>query len=261
MLDSLDHGKVLLLDGVIQLFERDEFIYHEMIAHVPMFCHPCAEKILVIGGGDGGTVREVLKHPTVEKVVMVEIDSQVVDTSRRFMPNVGTAFDDPRLEVVFEDGFKYIAEIDETFDIVIVDSSDAQGPAEVLYQAAFYENVSKRLNHNGILVTQAESPIYDHDIQIPMLEDQQRYFNRVHLYFFPTLSYPGAIWSFGFAAQNVCPLADFNDESVFNSDIVTRYYTPSIHRAAFILPPFLEKAYQDVLTPTGSGENQKPAPG
>ena len=169
IIETAGHGKMLVNDGMVMLSERDEFIYHEMIAHVPLFVHPNPRRVLVIGGGDGGTVREVVKHRSVERVVLVEIDEMVVAACRAHIPSVATSFDDPRLELRLEDGVKYVADTGERFDVVIIDSTDPVGPAEPLFNRGFYQDAAGVLTDDGILITQAESPYYDHDVQFSML--------------------------------------------------------------------------------------------
>lgn len=243
------HGVMLLNDGCIMLSERDEFVYHEMIAHVPLFVHPLPKRVLVIGGGDGGTVREVLRHSKVTRVVMAEIDEMVVKACREHLPSVSCALDDPRLELLIEDGVKYVADTKEEFDVVIVDSTDPIGPATPLFNKAFYEGVSSVLTSDGILITQAESPFYDHDLQEPMLMNQRPFFKKLHMYLFPTLTYPGGLWSFGFASKGLCPVKDFDPDHARESGISTRYYNPDIHRAAFMLPNFVAENLGQVLDP------------
>ena len=249
VVETAGHGAMLLNDGMIMLSERDEFAYHEMIAHVPLFEHPRPRRVLVIGGGDGGTVREVLKHPGVERVVMVEIDEMVVKACREFMPAVSCALDDPRLELLIDDGVRYAARTRERFDVVIVDSTDPVGPAEPLFNRSFYKNVAGLLTPDGILVSQAESPFYDADIQRPMLLAQRPFFKHLHLYLFTNLTYPGGLWSFGFAAKGQPPLTHYNPERVKQADIALRYYNSEIHRAAFALPTFVRDALAGVLDP------------
>ncbi len=241
------HGNMLLNDGLIMLSERDEFIYHEMIAHVPMFCHPNPKKILIIGGGDGGTAREVLRHDCAEKVVMVEIDEMVVDACKKHFPSVSCALDDPRRELLIGDGVKYVASTDEIFDIVIIDSTDPIGPAEPLFSDDFYEDVSKILSTSGILITQAESPFYDAPVQVSMLSSQKNFFKRLHVYLFTNLTYPGGAWSFGFASNNLCPIKNFDQTRFEKSKLKTKYYNPGVHFASFMLPEFMKNNLEGII--------------
>lgn len=246
------HGRVLINDGVFMLSERDEFIYHEMIAHVPLFVHPDPKQVLIIGGGDGGTVREALRHKTVERAVMVEIDGTVVEAARGHLPGLSCALDDPRLELRIEDGVGYAAnavEASEKFDVAIVDSTDPVGPARPLFDRDFYGNISRLLSADGILVTQAESPFYDRDLQRPMLANQRPFFPRLHLYLFQSLLYPGGLWSFGFASKGLCPIRDLDPVRVRAAGFPLNYYTPAIHRAAFALPAFLLEDRGALLDP------------
>ena len=249
IIQSADHGRILLNDGVVMLTERDEFIYHEMIAHVPLFVHPRAEKVLIVGGGDGGTAREVLRHPSVKRVVMVEIDAVVVEACREFLPEVSTGLDDARLQLIIDDGIRFAAETDERFDVVIVDSTDPEGPGTGLFGRPFYADVARILSPQGILVTQAESPFYDSDTQASMFSHQRPLFNRLHMYLYTTLSYPGGLYAFGFASKGLCPMAEFDPQRVRASGLVTRYYTADVHRGAFMLPAFLGERFASLLDP------------
>ncbi len=246
---TADHGVTMLLDGIFQLTERDEFIYHEMIAHVPLFVHPAPKRVLVIGGGDGGTVREILRHKTVEQVVWIEIDEMVVDACRTYFPTVSCVWGDPRLQLRIDDGIKFVKESSDTFDIVIVDSTDPIGPGEPLFNEAFYNGAANLLAEDGILITQAESPFYTPKIQQRMLMNQRPFFPKLHLYLYTTLTYIGGFWGFGFASKQLCPLADFNPKKVTTAGIATKYYTPGIHRAAFTLPAFVSENLVDVVDP------------
>ena len=243
------HGNILLNDGIIMLSERDEFVYHEMIAHVPLFVHPSPKRVLVIGGGDGGTVREIIRHPEVERVVMVEIDEMVVNVCREHIPSVSCALDDPRVELLIEDGAKYVAGTQEKFDVIMVDSTDPIGPSIPLFSKAFYKNVTSVLASDGILISQAESPFYDQDLQRSMLMNQRPFFKKIHLYLFSTLTYAGGLWSFGYASESLCPIADFDPARVEKSGISTRYYNPGIHFSAFALPNFVSEGLNDILNP------------
>ena len=243
------HGCMLLNDGLIMLSERDEFVYHEMIAHVPLFVHPSPRHVLVIGGGDGGTVREVLKHSEISRVVMVEIDDMVVRACRTYLPTLSAAMDDPRLELLIEDGVKYVARTKEKFDIVIIDSTDPVGPAAPLINKPFYEKVAGLLKPDGILISQAESPWYDHEIQHAMLMNQRPFFKKLHIYLFSTLTYPGGLWSFAYGSKNLCPIRNFEPTRVERSGILTRYYNPGMHRSAFMLPNFVAENLSSVIDP------------
>jgi spermidine synthase len=244
---TMNHGAVLINDGIIMLTERDEFIYHEMIAHVPLFVHPSPKNVLVIGGGDGGTVREILKHDGIERVVMVEIDEVVVAACRRHLPSVSQALDDPRLEIIFADGIQYVAETTERFDVAMVDSTDPIGPGAGLFEKSFYANMTRILTAQGILVTQAESPFYDLEFQQTLFSNQRSYFKKLHTYLYTTLAYVGGLYCFGFASKGLCPLKDFNPGRFAASRIATRYYNADIHRAAFMLPQFIKEKLGETL--------------
>ncbi len=252
LVKTKDHGAMLLNDGIIMLSERDEFCYHEMIAHVPLFVHPRPKKVLIIGGGDGGTAREVLRHPDIERAVMVEIDEMVVAACREHMPLVSRALDDPRLELRIEDGVKYVANTDERFDIAIVDSTDPIGPAEPLFNAEFYEGIARVLSDDGIFVAQSESPFYDPHLQLPMLKNQRPFFARLHLYLFANLTYPGGLWSFSFASKKYDPITDFDGKRAEKAGLSLRYYNPGVHQAAFMLPNFVWENLGEVLDRPGA---------
>jgi spermidine synthase len=244
-------GNMLLNDGMIMLSEKDEFIYHEMISHPALFTHPNPERVLIIGGGDGGTAREVLRHPGVKRVVMVEIDALVVEASRKYLPTVSCALDDPRLEIIIDDGVKYVASAPERFDVVLIDSTDPVGPAAPLFDSDFYRDVAGILTDDGILITQAESPFYDAEIQRQMFGNQRPFFKKLHLYLLSNFTYPGGLWSLGFASKRYCPLNDFNPARFKGSGISTRYYNPQIHRAAFCLPTYIKDNLKPYIDPVG----------
>ncbi|MCF8094247.1 MAG: polyamine aminopropyltransferase [Desulfobacteraceae bacterium] len=243
------HGVMLLNDGIVMVSERDEFVYHEMIAHVPLFTHPNPKRVLIIGGGDGGTAREVLRHPTVERAVVVEIDEMVVNACKAHIPSIASALEDSRLELLIDDGVKYAAQCRDAFDVVLIDSTDPIGPAQPLFDKTFYKNVSGLLSENGIMVSQSESPFYDSQIQESMFSNQRPFFEKIHMYTFSTLTYPGGLWSFGFASRGPCPIRDFNPQRVEASGIATRYYTPEIHKATFALPAFVRQSLSGLIDP------------
>jgi len=245
-------GRMLFNDGAVMVSERDEFVYHEMIAHVPAFVHPRPERVLVIGGGDGGTVRELLRHPSVARCRLVEIDPVVVQACREYLPSMAAALDDPRVEVTIGDGVKFVAETDERFDLVLVDSTDPVGPALPLFGPEFYGNVRRVLRDGGVVVSQAESPFYELEQQRSLMGILRSLFERVQLYNYTNLTYPGGLWSFSFAARDdLCPVADFDPSRVARSGLSFRYYGPEIHRAAFALPAFQADALAEFLTPPG----------
>lgn len=239
--ETLDHGRLLLNDGCVMLSDRDEFIYHEMIAHVPLFTHPMPKKVLVIGGGDGGTAREVLRHKSVEHCVMVEIDKVVVEASREFLPQTACAFKDHRLELLIADGVEYVKSTDQVFDIVIVDSTDPVGPAQPLFGSEFYQGIYEILDPEGIVVAQGESPFYEAEMQKKLVEIIASQFPITSPYNFSNMTYPGGYWSFMFGSKKYHPLKDFSQQSVQNSGLVFNYYNADMHRASFSCPEFMRK--------------------
>ncbi|MCF8112056.1 MAG: polyamine aminopropyltransferase [Desulfobacteraceae bacterium] len=249
VIKTAGHGGMLLNDGIVMVSERDEFVYHEMIAHVPLFTLAGPERVLIIGGGDGGTAREVLRHMTVKRVVMVEIDAVVVEACKKHLPSMSGSLDDPRLELLIEDGVKFAEKCNETFDAVLIDSTDPIGPAQPLFDKEFYENISGLLSDNGIMISQSESPFYDPEIQRSMFSNQRPFFKKVHIYTFSTLTYPGGLWSFGFASKGPCPIKDFDPGRVKDSKLETRYYNPDVHRASFALPEFIKNDLAGLIDP------------
>jgi spermidine synthase len=250
VVETTGFGRMLLNDGTIMLSERDERIYHEMIVHVPMFVGPPVARVLVIGGGDGGTVREVLRHPSVSYCKLVEIDAEVVEACRRHLPQTAAALDDPRVEISIEDGVSYVAETTERYDLVIVDSGDPVGPAVPLFGAEFYRNVERILSDEGIVVSQAESPFYEASTQIELVKVLGALFRRVRIYNYSNLTYPGGLWSFSFAGKgDRCPVGDFDAARVERSRMSFHYYSPAVHRAAFALPAFQLEQLGPHLTP------------
>lgn len=242
------HGKMLLNDGLVMVSERDEFIYHDMIAHVPLFVHPEPKKVLIVGGGDGGTAREVLRHETVEECWMVEIDGMVVEACRQHLPLTASELNHPKLRLKIEDGVKFMAETDEKFDVILIDSTDPIGPATPLFGEEFYKNVSQRLNKQGIVVAQGESPFYETAMQKKLLSIVGGIFP-IHTYYnFNNMTYPGGLWSFLFASKDIHPLRNFRDERVKHCGIEFKYYNEQIHRASFALPEFMKKTLEGLIS-------------
>jgi len=250
IVDTPGFGRMLFNDGLAMISERDEFVYHEMIAHVPMFVRPETRRVLVIGGGDGGSVRELLRHTGVEYVRLVEIDPKVIEGCREHIPSTSAALDDPRVEVVIEDGVAYVARTEDRYDLVLVDSTDPIGPATPLFGSEFYSNVKRLLTDEGVVVSQAESPFYEPEAQSSLLKVLGGLFARVQLYNYSNLTYPGGLWSFSFAAKgDCCPVGDFDPQRVEASGLSFRYYNADVHRAAFVHPEFQARDLKELIAP------------
>jgi spermidine synthase len=248
--ESPEFGRFLTLDGYMMLTEKDEFIYHEMITHIPMAVHPNVRNVLVIGGGDGGTVRELLRYPFIESIDLVEIDEQVVNVCREYLPQTAACLDnkDGRINFYYEDGLKFIRRHKCAYDLIIVDSTDPFGPGEGLFTMEFYGNCFKALRDDGIMVNQHESPFYDEDA-FAMQRAHKRIVSsfglcRVYQAHIPT--YPSGHWLFGFASKKYHPLKDFDPERWIKYGIETKYYTPHLHKGAFYVPAYVEKLLSDV---------------
>lgn len=240
IVNTLEYGKMMLLDGLVMVTERDEFIYHDMIAHPALFTHPCPKKVLVIGGGDGGSIREIMKHPAVEQAVLCEIDGLVIEKSIQFLPTMACEIDgsNPRVKLHVDDGLAYIRDHQNEFDIILVDSTDPIGPAVGLFEEDFYRLVHGALKEDGIMVAQSESPFYHADIQKAMYANLRPVFPIVEMYqaFIPT--YPSGFWSFAFASKRYHPVKDFDRQRAAKRDFYTRYYNEELHLGAFMLPTF-----------------------
>lgn len=241
VVETAGHGRLLLIDGMTMVSERDEFVYHEMIAHVPLFVHPRPRRVLVIGGGDGGTVREVLRHESVERCVLVEIDALVVEASRKYIPLTAGKLSDRRAVVRIEDGVKFVRETAERFDVVIVDSTEPFGPAKELFGTAFYKDVRRVLTEDGVVVSQAGSPFYEIGTIKNLHRILKPVFPVVDAYLFNNLTYPGGLWAFTFASKRLRP-RDLRPARVKAAGMPLKWYNAEVHAAAFALPEFLRKA-------------------
>ena len=246
--ESREFGRFLTLDGIMMLTEKDEFIYHEMITHVPMAVHPNVKKVLVIGAGDGGVIRELTRYPAVETIDMVEIDELVVEVCKKYLPQTASRFDDPRVNLYFEDGLKFVRRKSEEYDLIIVDSTDPFGPGEGLFTKEFYGNCFKALKKDGIMVNQHESPFYDND-RIAMQRAHKRIvesfpISRVYQVHIPT--YPSGHWLFGFASKEYHPVEDLNATAWNLLGLKTKYYNTKLHVGAFALPTYVEEILRDV---------------
>lgn len=240
--DTYEFGRMLVLDGIIQLTEADEFIYHEMIAHVPLCTHPAPERVLVVGGGDGGTVRELCKHATVKQIVLAELDQKVVETSRKYLPALSSGFGDPRVELQFVNGVEYVGSVSDAFDVVIVDSPDPLGPAADLFGAAFYRAVARVLKRDGIMVAQCESPFLNRRLIRQVAETILQAFPYFYYYLAPVPTYPGGLWGFAMGSKEYDPRQPLNPFTPLS----TGYYTPQIHQCALILPPFVREIFYEL---------------
>ncbi len=235
-------GRVMTLDGIVQTTEADEFIYHEMMAHVPILAHGQAKRVLIIGGGDGGMLREVIKHPQIEHVTQVEIDRAVVDMAIQYLPNHSAgAYDDPRLNLVIADGLAFVRESTDQFDVIIVDSTDPIGPGEVLFSEDFYGLAKARLNDGGVLVTQNGVPFFQSDELTTTHRRLSRHFTDYGFYCAPVPTYYGGFMTFGWATDN--PALRAVDPATIAQRLAstgakTRYYHPAIHQASFALPQY-----------------------
>ncbi len=241
VLDTKDFGKMLVLYGSIMVCDKDNNAYNEMLAHVPLFVHPSPRRVLIIGGGDCGTLTEVMKHPEVESCTMCEIDPVVVEMAKKHFPHLTPGLDDPRATVVFRDGQEYIRETDERFDVVLLDLSDPVGPAADLFQKEFHQRVFDRLKEDGIMVAQTESPYYNQRTVAAIYGNLKAVFPVARLYtcFMPI--YPSGLWSFTFCSRRYHPLDDFDDKRYDRVNPATRYYNSETHRASFMLPQFVKK--------------------
>jgi spermidine synthase len=239
-------GRVMTLDGVVQTTELDEFIYHEMMAHVPIFAHGEAKRLLIIGGGDGGMLREVLKHKTIEHVTMVEIDAAVIDMAKQYLPNHSAgAFDDARAHIVIADGMDYVRETEDRFDVIISDSTDPIGPGEVLFSDDFYGQCKRILNEGGVIATQNGVPFFQLDEVKNTHKRMSAHFADQTFYSAAVPTYYGGIMAFAWGTDNAA-LRQVSSEELQaryrRAGFKTRYYCPAIHQASFALPQYVQDA-------------------
>lgn len=244
--DSPEFGRILALDGYLMLTEKDEFIYHEMIVHVPMAVHPKVEKVLVIGAGDGGVARELARYPEIQTIDICEIDPRVVEVCKEFLPQTACGLEDPRVRLLYQDGLRYVRSLDNAYDLIIVDSTDPFGPGEGLFTREFYGNCYHALKEDGIMVNQHESPFYPQDA-LAMQRAHARIIasfpiSRVYQAHVPT--YASGHWLFGFASKKYHPHKDMKAERWKARGLATKYYNTNLHRGAFFLPNYV----QDLLS-------------
>ena len=243
------YGKVLLLDGDLMLTEKDEFAYHEMLVHPTMFTHSHPQKILIIGGGDCGTLTRVLQHKMVEKVVLVELDEMVTQVSQEYFPQLVSSAQDPRVELIFTDGIKYVHNCTDKYDVILVDSTDPVGPAEGLFRLSFFQDCHQILEEDGILCLQSESP------WIPELAelisqvnlDLKSLFPLVKAYGAAIQTYQAGFWLFQLASKKYNPLSNDIESKIKEADLKTKYYNSKLHYGAFILPTFVNEILNEPL--------------
>ncbi|QIA28091.1 polyamine aminopropyltransferase [Thermaerobacter sp. PB12/4term] len=257
VLDTVQFGRMLVLDDVIQTTEKDEFAYHEMMAHVPLFAHPHPRRVLVIGGGDGGVLREVLRHPTVEEAHMAEIDQRVVEVSRRHLPELNN-FADARARVFFTDGIRHVEEHPDAYDVIIVDSTDPVGPAVALFGSDFHRAVFRALRPGGIFVQQSESPFFNRELIRQVQASLRQVFPVAGLYWGVVPTYPGGFWTYSVGTRGTDPRRP-REGAWEEARLQTRYYSPEVHRAAFALPPFVAELVEP--EPAGAPAGGPPVPG
>lgn len=246
--DSYEFGRFLTLDGYMMLTEKDEFIYHEMITHVPMAVHPNVKDVLVIGAGDGGVARELSRYDDIERIDVVEIDERVVAVCREWLPQTACGFDDPRVTMYYEDGLKYVRRADAAYDLIIVDSTDPFGPGEGLFTKEFYGNCFKALRDDGIMVNQHESPFYPEDARAMQRAHKRivESFDMARVYQVHIPTYPSGHWLFGFASKKYHPVKDIDVPRWKARHITTRYYNTNLHKGAFYLPNYVQHLLENV---------------
>ena len=257
VLKTSTYGNLMLLDGLVMTTERDEYVYHEMISHVPLcaLAKP-AKRVLIIGGGDGGTLREVLRHPSVEEVVLCEIDGEVIEAGRKHFPTIGCAFDDPRATVLVADGVAYMKEADpESFDVILIDSTDPIGPGVGLFTQDFYTNAKNALTPHGILTAQTESPFADHVGMSRIYDVLHDVFDHVTAYYGTIPTYPGHLWTWSFCTKS----AEVNPwqyvtpayvASLETPESPLKYYNYDLHHGAFAHPTVMKQLVRPSLIKT-----------
>ncbi len=240
--ESKEFGRILTLDGFLMVTEKDEFIYHDMITHVPMAVNPNIKKVLVIGAGDGGTIRELLRYKTIEHIDMVEIDEEVVKVCKKYLPLTACGLEDEKVHIYYEDGLKFVRRKEAEYDLIIVDSTDPFGPGEGLFTKEFYGNCFRALNDDGILVNQHESMYYT-----SYAASMERAYKRIkesfpiaRIYQAHIPTYPSGHWLFGFASKKYDPIKDLDEDKWNNLGLKTKYYNTELHKGSFAIPNYIK---------------------
>jgi len=237
IVDTITFGRMLVLDGIVQTTIKDEFVYHEMITHIPLFTHPNPKKVLVVGGGDGGAIREILKHPGVEKIVLCEIDGDVIEECKKYLPEISCGLLDPRCEIFVGDGIAYVKEHKNEYDIIIVDSTDPFSIAEGLFGGNFYKDIYEALTKDGIFIAQTETPFFLPETVKKVFKDAKEIFPITKMFMAAIPTYPGGYWSFTIGSKTCDPTKVDIDQI---PELDTKYYTKELHLAAFVLPRYVE---------------------
>ena len=244
VLDTPEFGKVLVLDGAIQTTEKDEFMYHEMLVHPAMLKHKNPERVLIIGGGDGGSVREALKHPSVQEVHLCEIDEEVIIVAEKYFPSISEKLKDPKVKIFIEDGNQFLEERKNYYDVIIMDSSDPIGPAEVLFKEEFYNKVKGALREGGIMAAQTESPFLQENYFKNAVKEIKKSFKNVGVYVGFVPSYPAGMWSYTIASDDVDVCK--NDENYKKlKDMETKYLNEEVYKSLFTLPEFIKQMIEN----------------
>ncbi|WCK54387.1 polyamine aminopropyltransferase [Aneurinibacillus sp. Ricciae_BoGa-3] len=238
MVETAEFGNMLFLDGMVMTSIKDEFVYHEMVAHPALHTHPNPENVLVVGGGDGGVIREVLKHKSVKKATLVEIDGKVIEYSKKYLPEIAGELDNPRVEVKVDDGFMHIVKSKNEYDVIFVDSTEPVGPAAPLFERGFYQGIYEALKEDGIFVAQTDNPWFKADLIKKVNRDVKEIFPITKVYIANIPTYPSGMWTFTMGSKKYDPEA-LDANSI--PELETKYYTPRLHGAAFVLPKFVEE--------------------
>ncbi len=248
ILDTPALGRVLVLDGMIAQAEKDEYVYSEMLVHVPLFSHPHPKSVLVIGGADGSAAREAMRHESVREIVVAEKDEMLVEACVRYLPS-GYALDDLRVETVFKNPEKFILSEKRKFDVILVDFKNRSEIAKSMSDISFYLSAINLLDDGGIMIVPGLSPFLTGKSQAGLLENLKPHFERIHLYCSQNFSCPGGVTNFGFASMRPCPFSDFDQARFDSADLDTFYYNKDVHRSSFILPEFVKKTFKEILDP------------
>lgn len=237
IVDTETFGRMLILDGIVQTTIKDEFIYHEMITHIPLYSHLNPKKVLVVGGGDGGAIREVLRHPNIEKAVLCEIDEEVIKTCKEFLPEISCELTNPKCEILIGDGLKYVIEHKNEFDVIIVDSTDPFSVGANLFGGSFYKAIFECLKEDGMFVAQTETPFLLPDLVKSIYDDVKEVFPIAKIFMAGIPTYPTGYWSFTVGSKKYDPSKiNIKDTCSFP----TKYYTKELHEASFVLPQFVK---------------------